>query len=173
MAAAQDSDSLPDCIDTCDYFTLVDPTDTDGDLIPNECQCGDTSQSVGILNGFDSLAQLQCGAFPATCAQGPPVVPLWDANGDGILNGFDSLATLNNGAEVTQHLNRCARRPGRCTEHECDLGLSGTGLCLSGPNVGNACTADSDCGTVSATQCQVDANCTGSDTCRGQPDLGG
>ena len=108
-----DADAIPDCLDTCDYFTLVDPTDSDGDTIPDECQCGDT-QPDGAYNGFDSLAQLQCGAFPLSCSQGPPDVNVWDSNGDQTLNGFDSLFTLTEGALGNQHKFRCFNRPGRC-----------------------------------------------------------
>ena len=163
---------MEDCIDTCDYFTLVDPTDGNGDQIPDECQCGDTSQDVGFLSGLDSLAQLQCGANPA-CGQGPRDESLWDTDGNNTLDGLDSLASLQRGASGDEYLNRCARRPGRCVLHACFVGPGGTDLCLSGPNVGNACTADSDCGTVSATQCQITADCGAGESCKGQPDVGG
>ena len=94
---------------------IADPnSDCNLDGIPTECQCGDADGN-GILNGFDSLLQLQCGAFPATCVAGPAMctgvgtplpcctgpgtgptcinIDLWDANGDGIIGPLD-LATL-------------------------------------------------------------------------------
>ncbi len=63
-----------------------------------------------MLSASDASAIVICGGDPG-CAQGPPVLDLWDTNHDGALSATDASNAVIRGGAGTEYLNTCARRP--------------------------------------------------------------
>jgi hypothetical protein len=104
LGGDSDGDQLCDAEDPCPSYPNVSLVDSNGDGIPNECQCGDANGD-GIISSTDLVPMNLCASNSSLCDQS-----LVDANGDGITSSTDIVPTnlVANGAPA--YTLRCARR---------------------------------------------------------------
>ena len=102
--------------DPCLSYPNTLPTlDSNGDGIPNECQCGDTAAAGpgtnnGLLQSADAFAIAGCVTAPGSCVLD---IGLSDTNNNGLFQSGDafSVATQVVTASATAFSLTCARRP--------------------------------------------------------------
>jgi hypothetical protein len=108
--ADDDGDGVGNACDACpewpNALTLVD---TDGDGIPDDCQCGDFDAD-GFLTGSDARNINKCSTGSLPEDQCP--LDLLDVNNDGRLTGSDAR-DVNKGStgSLETYQLRCPRRP--------------------------------------------------------------
>lgn len=103
--ADADGDQICDAQDPCPSYANVSLQDSDGDGIPDECQCGDYNGD-GIVNSTDLVPMNNCVSDNRLCDQS-----IIDCNNDGVTMSVDiALAnTVVNGAPA--YTLECGRRP--------------------------------------------------------------
>ena len=105
-----DGDDVCNASDPCMSYANTDFTDSNGDGIPNECQCGDTGANNGLLQAADAFAIASCVTSPGTCTQD---IGLSDTDNNGMFQSADAfnVATQVISGSATAYTLTCARRP--------------------------------------------------------------
>lgn len=107
-AADFDGDGLADSEDPCPTHANPTPTDTSGDGIPDDCQCGDADGN-GELEALDGYEITMCVLDSSACTLD---VSIADADNNGVLEMADygMIAQVIDGERPSYELT-CLRRP--------------------------------------------------------------